>query len=168
MFVPFETLPADARVWVYQSNRPFSAAAMRLVEDELYRFTAQWSVHGMGLNASFKVEYGQFIILAADESRQSASGCSIDGSVRTLKALEEKTGVQLFERNLVAFKQGENVTTIPLNELKQKFMDGTLNEDTLTFNNLVSTRAAFEAQWLVPASQTWLKRYIPNPLAKVS
>lgn len=167
MFVPFETLPPESRVWIYQSNRRFSHEELRIVEDRLRQFTGEWSVHGAPLNTSFKVGYDQFIILAADESQQDASGCSIDSSVRVLKTLEQEVGVQLFDRNLVAFKRGEEVTTITLKELKQKFTDGTLNEDTLTFNNLVTTRAALDDQWLVPVRQTWLKRYIPNVLAKV-
>lgn len=168
MYVPFETLPPEARIWIYQSNRPFSVGERRIVEDQLHQFSSEWSVHGMPLNTSYKVEYNQFIILGADEEHQNASGCSIDSSVRALKAIEEAVGVQLFDRNMVAFKRGEEVMTIPLKELKQKFTDGTLNEDSLTFNNLVSTRSAFDAQWLLPANQTWLKRYMPNPLAKVN
>ena len=167
MFVAFETLPPDARIWIYQSDRAFSPQELRIVEDQLRQFTSEWSVHGIPLDASFKVEYNQFIILSADERQQSASGCSIDSSVRALKAIEQAVDVKLFDRNQVAFKKGEKVMTMPLKDLKRNFTDGTLNEDTLTFNNLVNTRSAFEAHWLLPAKQTWLKRYMPNPLAKV-
>jgi hypothetical protein len=81
--------------------------------------------------------------------------------------LEEDLGVQLFDRNLIAFKSGNAIQLIPLPHLKQKFQDGTLNEGTLTFNNVVGTKSALDHEWLVPAANTWLKRYIPNELVKV-
>lgn len=167
MFVPFTSLPAATRIWVFQANRPFTTDELQMAEKQLRAFTDEWAVHGSPLDTSFAIKYHQFIVLAADESHQSASGCSIDSSVRVLKAIEQSTGVQLFDRTLVAFKRGEQVVLFPLQQLKQKFAEGILNEDSLTFNNLVSTKGAFEKEWLVPAGETWLKRYLTNPLAKV-
>lgn len=167
MFVPFENLPLRSRVWVFQSNRPFTAEELKSADLKLRAFTDEWAVHGNPFETSYSIRYNQFIILAADESAQSASGCSIDSSVRVLKALEQLFGVRLLDRNNVAFLQSDEVTLVPLQDLKQKFKDGILNEDSLAFNNLVATRQELEESWLAPAGQTWLKRYILNPLAKV-
>jgi hypothetical protein len=167
MFVPFEILPRTSRIWIFQANRPFSVNELVRVEETLRLFTNEWSAHGAPLKTSFTVKYDHFIILAADETHESPSGCSIDSSVRVLKSLEKELEVQLFDRNLIAFKSGSAVELIPLQKLKQKFHEGTLNDQTLTFNNVVSTKSALEQEWLVPAGQTWLKRYIPNELAKV-
>ena len=168
MFVPFETLPLSARVWIFQSDRLFSEDDLKIINDRLRAFTDKWSVHGHPLPTSFKIAHNRFIILAADESHQTASGCSIDSSVHALKELEQLLGLGLFDRNLVAFKQGDEVSLVPLQELKEKFQQGILTADTLTFNNLIATREQFENNWLLPASQTWLKRYTSNPLAKVN
>lgn len=167
MFVPFTNLPATARIWIFQASRPFTAGEIRVVESKLRRFSEKWAVHGSPLETSFAIKFDQFIVLAADESRESASGCSIDSSVRVLKDIGQSVGIQLFERDQVAFKTDMGILLVPFQELKQKFQEGTLNEGTLTFNNLVDTKAGFEKNWLVPAGETWLRRYIPNPLAKV-
>ena len=167
MFVPFESLPATSRVWVFQSNRPFSVEELRTADLKLRDFTEEWAVHGNPFDTSYSIRYNQFIILAADERTQSASGCSIDSSVRVLKDLEQRFGAQLLDRSNVAFLQGGVVTLVPLQDLKQKFREGILNEDSLSFNNLVATIRELNEGWLVPAGQTWLKRYISNPLAKV-
>lgn len=167
MFVPFSSLPPTARIWVFQSNRPFTSPEVRFIESRLRDFTEQWTVHGSALNTSFAVEHDRFIILAADESRQTASGCSIDSSVRVLKEIEQALGVNLFDRSVVTFKVGDRIEGIPLSDLKKNFTSGSLNEDTPTFNNLVNTKAQYETEWLVPARDSWVRRYIPNPLAKV-
>lgn len=168
MFVPFESLPPDARIWIFQADRPFAPDERTDILKRLRAFTEEWSVHGMPLDTSFAVAFEQFIVLAADETQQSASGCSIDSSVRELKSLGASLGISLFERNQVAFKINDAVTLVPLQQLKDKFSSGILNGDTLTFNNLVATKAEFEQRWIVPAADTWLKRYIPDSVAKVS
>lgn len=167
MFVSFESLPQSSRVWIFQANRPFTQRESEVITSRLRSFSEQWTVHGMPLNTSFRIDFNQFIVLAADESEHTASGCSIDSSVRVLKELEERLDLTLMDRNRVVFKKGEALLTLPLAEVKENFSNGILSEDTLTFNNLVKTKAELEREWLVPARQTWVRRYIPNPLAKV-
>lgn len=167
MFVSFESLPGGSRVWVFQANRPLNAEEVKLMESKLQEFTQSWVVHGSPFNTSYKIVHSQFIILAADETQYSASGCSIDSSVRVLKELGQVLGLELLDRNQVAFWVNGGVMLVPLHAMKQKFQEGTLNEDTLAFNNLVQTKKDLDENWLVPAGQTWLKRYIQNPLAKV-
>lgn len=166
MFVPFSSLPPSARVWVFQANRPLTATEIALAEAGLRQFTEAWTVHGSPLNTSFDIRFGQFIILAADESDMSASGCSIDSSVRALKEIGEALKVDFFDRNQVAFNLGGEVRMIPVGKLKEKFSDGTLNGDTLAFNNLVNNISEFNARWLTPACNTWLKRYLSTAVIK--
>jgi hypothetical protein len=168
MFVPFESLPPSSRIWIFQADRPLTAKESEVTENQLQQFTAKWAAHGSPLRASFALKFNQFIVLAADESHHAASGCSIDSSVRVLRELEQSLAVQLFNRNLIAFKTEEHVSLVPLQDLKQKFRDGILNADSLTFNNLVATKAEFERSWLTPVRETWLKRYIPEEVIKVN
>lgn len=165
MFVPFESLPSSSRVWVFQSNRPFRNDEAGFVEEALRAFTDQWAVHGSPFDTTYSIRYNQFIILAADESRQSASGCSIDSSVRVLKEIEARLGVDLFNREQVAFLVNDQVVLWPMKDLKEKFATGILTANSLTFNNLVATKGELDSRWIIPAGETWVKRYIPNAVA---
>ncbi len=167
MFVPFESLPPTSRVWVFQASRPLTAPEMEAADAALRAFTDEWAVHGTPMETSYNIRHNRFIVLAADESRQAASGCSIDSSVRVLKEIEIRLDITLLDRNQVAFLRDDNVEAWPLNVLKEKFTGGILNEHTLTFNNLISTKAELEDRWLLPVSETWVKRYLPNALANV-
>jgi hypothetical protein len=167
MFVPFASIAPESRIWIFQAERQMSPHELQVVEEKLRAFTESWAAHGEALKTSFAVKFNQFIILAADEHHQSPSGCSIDSSFRVLKEIESEVGIQLFDRNLVAFKAGDQVIVVPLRELKLKFAEGTLKPDSLSFNNLITTKAELAEQWVVPASKTWLKRYIPEELVKL-
>src|SRR5690606_9300761 len=164
MFVPFSQLPDSARVWIFQADRPFTPEDTRKISDTLRSFTDEWSVHGVPMNTSFQILHGYFIVLAADESHHAASGCSIDSSVRVLKQIEQECKVNLFDRNNIAFRLGNEVVLFTMQELKEKFANGVLTEASLTFNNLVSSNADLASRWIVPAGETWLKRYLPKSL----
>jgi hypothetical protein len=160
MYVPFDSISPSSRIWIYQSARKFTREEKELIAAHLEAFTRGWAAHGQGLKTSFDIPYDQFIILAADESHYGASGCSIDSSVRAIKEIEQQLGLDLFDRNLVAFKDANVVTLIRLQDLKQKYSDGIWSEATFTFNNLVSEKSQLETAWIVPAGNTWLKRYV--------
>jgi hypothetical protein len=166
MHVPFTAISPDSRIWIFQADRPMTADELKITESKLREFTGEWAAHGQPLRASFSIRHNRFIILAADESHQNPSGCSIDSSVRTLKEIEGIAGIQLLGRNQVAFMIKDQIVQVPLTALKEKFKQGILNEDTLTFNNLITTHGQLEAAWLVPAGKTWVKRYIPGEMAK--
>jgi hypothetical protein len=162
MLVPFVSLPDSSRVWIFQANRPMTADELEVAKERLRQFTEGWAVHGVPMDTSFEIRHNQFIILAADESKASASGCSIDGSVRELKEIQHLLAIDLFERNKLAFVVGGQIRLIPVAELKEKFKDGTLNGDTLTLNNLVTSKGALDDSWITPVTNTWLKRYLPS------
>jgi hypothetical protein len=162
MFVPFEKISDRARVWIYQANRKFNSEEATIISQALLTFTENWLVHGHTMQASYELRFNQFVIIAADEEVNAASGCSIDDSVRTLKKLGADLTLNFFDRTLVAFKQDESVFTISASELKTKLKDGIWNGQTLVFNNLVGTKGELSTSWLTPAGHTWLKRYLPQ------
>jgi hypothetical protein len=160
MYIPFNTLGPTAKTWIYQADRKLSSSENAKLTDRLKEFTEQWLVHGAPLEASYEVRYDQFVILAANDS---ASGCSIDTSVRIMKEIGAQTGIDFFNRNLVAFKYPEKIKLIELALLKIEFENGSWNENTLVFNNAASTLRELDERWLAPAGTTWLKRYIAKP-----
>ena len=81
MFVPFENLPEESKIWIYQSNRKFSDAEFSEIEMALQSFLEGWAAHGTSLESSYQLKYNRFIIIAVNQDVQAATGCSIDSSV---------------------------------------------------------------------------------------
>jgi hypothetical protein len=160
MHVEFDSLPPHARVWIYQSDRKLNDRDKEIISEQLLSFTNQWLVHGQPLKASFDVRFDQFVILSVDEEYNATSGCSIDTSVKAIKQLEILLNVNFFDRSNVAFLQNDQVYTIRISMLGQKLQEGVWSNSTLTFNNVIPTKIELETQWLVPAKDTWLKRYL--------
>ncbi len=49
MYVPFDTLPDESRIWIYQSSRKFQENEIALITNRLEQFIAQWAAHGKPL-----------------------------------------------------------------------------------------------------------------------
>ena len=162
MFVEFEELPASSRIWIYQFNRKINSQERSIIENTLQQFCDQWQAHGAPLKTSFQIPFDHFLILTVDENVASASGCSIDGSVRILKELGAQLNLDFFDRTQAAFLVDNSIVLFPLVKLKELFISGTLNPNAITFNNLVPSKGDFQMSWQVPVSQSWLARYLPK------
>ncbi|OJJ14069.1 hypothetical protein BKI52_44605 [marine bacterium AO1-C] len=159
MYIPFDEMPAHARVWVYQANRTFTEAESAEMEQHLQHFVSQWTAHSKDLKASAKVFPDRFVVISVDENHHQASGCSIDASVHFVQELEKHYKLNLFVRTEVAYLEGETVKTAPVSKLKQQVADGVIKSDTQVFNNLVANMGELREKWQTEAQNSWLARY---------
>ncbi len=155
----------QSKVWIYQSDRVFTADEVSVLNKALAQFTQQWTAHNQQLKAKGEIQHHRFIILMVDETQAEASGCSIDTSVHFLQGIEKQFGISLFNRQLVSIKEGESVKTFTLNEVKNQISEGKIQATTLAFNTLISTKKQLDTQWLLPINQTWVQRYLPKQTA---
>jgi hypothetical protein len=146
----------DSRVWIYQSSRIFAINEALEIEQMLKEFTMQWKSHGIPVKGSAYLFFGQFIVLIADETATGVSGCSTDSSVRLIKDIEQRFGVNMFDRTTLAFVVKDKVQLLPLSQLQYAFDNQFITGDTLYFNNIVQTKEELENKWIVPVKDTWL------------
>lgn len=159
MYTPFDTLPEESKIWIYQSNRKFSDDEMNEIETDLKVFVENWAAHGTSLTASYLLKYNRFIILAVNQEHQMATGCSIDASVVFIQSLEQKYKVDLLDKMNVTFKVGEHVAHKTLIDFKKMAKDKAVTGDTIVFNNLVNNIAEFNESWETPAADSWHSRF---------
>ncbi len=159
MLIPFENLPQESKIWIYQSNRKFSDDEFQTIENDLKTFVENWSAHGTSLEASYLLKYNRFIILAVNQEVQMATGCSIDSSVQFIQNLEKKYEVDLLDKMNVTFKLGEHIAHKPLIEFKKMAKEKAVSENTIIFNNLVNTIEEWNESWEVPAGESWHSRF---------
>jgi hypothetical protein len=159
MYIPFENLPEDSKIWIYQSNRKFSDDEMADIEKDLVAFLENWAAHGTGLEASCLLKYNRFIVIAVNQEVQQATGCSIDASVAFIQGLEQKYQVELLDKMNVTFKNGEHIAHKSLIDFKRMAKEKAVTASTIVFNNLVNTIEEFNENWEVPAGESWHSRF---------
>jgi hypothetical protein len=160
MLVKFESLPEEARIWIYQASRSFSKEEIAALETALDGFIEEWTAHGQDLKAGYEIRYDRFIVLGLDQDMNMASGCSIDASVHFIQSLEKRYQVELLDKMNVSYKQGQYIAYKPLIEFKKMAKDKAVSEKTIVFNNLVNNKAEYLEHWEVPASDSWHARFM--------
>lgn len=159
MYIPFENIPDESRIWIYQSNRKLADDKVVAIEKKCLDFIENWSAHSTSLEASFVIKYNRFIVFAVNQEVQAATGCSIDSSVRFIQDLEKEYGIELLDKMNVTFKVGEHIAHKSLIDFKKMAKEKAVTSSTIVFNNLVNTKAEFLEFWEVPASESWHNRF---------
>lgn len=145
----------QSRVWIYQSDRKLTDQEVQQIQPELDRFTTNWTAHNNQLKAKGEVRYNRFFILIVDESQAGASGCSIDKSVHFMQEVQQHLGINLFDRFNLAYREGEEVLSLPRHDFEAKLKDGSINKETVVYNNLVQNLTELETKWEVPFKDSW-------------
>jgi hypothetical protein len=146
----------DSRVWIYQSDRSFTEQEQIEIDNLLKQFTDSWTSHGAKVKGFGKLIFNQFIVLLADETDSGVSGCSTDSSVRLIKEIENRYSADLFNRQHLAFFNGENIIQIPLSKLNDAISNNLINTETYYFNNVVLSKKELEEKWIIVLIDSWL------------
>lgn len=159
MVIPFENMPDESRIWIYQSNRKMSDAEIAEIITELEQFLNNWTAHGAPLESAYCIKYNRFIILAVNQEAQAVTGCSIDASVAFIQSLEKKYDIDLLDKMNVTFKVGEFIAHKSLIDFKKMAKEKSVTENTIVFNNLVNTIEEWKENWEIPAEFSWHSRF---------
>ena len=133
-----------------------------IVSTMLHDFVQNWQAHQQNLQASYQILHNRFIILAVDESFETASGCSIDKSVTVIKQISTLLNVDLFDRlslNYLNNSSNSSWETTKIATLKTKIEKQEFTKNTIIFNSLVQTKQDLLTNGIVEAATTWVKKY---------
>lgn len=160
MLTAYEKLPNSTKIWIYQSNKSFDETEIPKLRAELQTFANNWVSHNKMLRTYADVYYNRFIVLMVDESLSSASGCSIDSSVRFMQQLEQEYDINLFDRMTFSYKKNDTVKTASRHDFSALYHENQITDNTIVFNNLVKTKGEFEQKWKVKLAESWHKRMV--------
>lgn len=152
---------ANSKIWIHQANRFFTNLETQSLDKEINTFLSTWTAHHQQLQAQCLLPYQCFVVILLNEETTQASGCSIDALTHFLKQIEQKYEIQLFNRELFAFKNPNtlDITIATKKQMEAFIKEGTINDNTLVFNNLVNTYQQFKTAWEVPFKNSWHKRF---------
>ena len=162
MFVDFNDLNKNSKVWVFQSSSIIHESLLDKVSNDSKEFLNQLNSHGNSLKSSFKIIYNHFLIIAVENIQNEISGCSIDAIVRFVKDLELKYNLSFFDRLIIKYKEANNIKSVSLNEFKSICKAKKISDEITVFNNLVKNIDELENIWETNIHNTWLKRFLDD------
>lgn len=155
--VPFESLPDDARLWVFPLHESLAEGESRRLSADVEAFLDAWAAHGDPLTGAYSWAEDRFLLVAADQRSVPASGCSIDSLMRVFKDAEARTGKRLLGHGPVYFRGGAGeIVSMSRAEFGQGARAGSLTVDTRVFDTTLTSLGAFRAgRFEVPARESW-------------
>jgi hypothetical protein len=160
MFVDFEEIPEDAKVWVYPSSRKFYPNEIEALEEKVKTFVENWKADDATFKASYKILYNRFIVFTADDIATELSNADMDAAVSLILNLQETYEVALLDRMNVCFKQGEHVQYKDLKDFKKLLKNKALTGKSIIFDNLVNTKQDFDNYWEITIEESWYNRFL--------
>lgn len=155
--VGFDQLPGEARVWIFASDRPLTAAESSSLLAEVDGFLEQWKAHGAPLRSAREWRDNQFLVIGVDPTLEQASGCSIDGLFRGLRALEQRLGTSLVAGGRVFYRDGSGTPRMAARrDVPALAANGELRPDSIVFDTSLTSASAYRDRFEVPVSESWV------------
>ncbi len=162
---PIPDLPGGSRAWIYGARPAPNPDRADRLREATREFLDGWAAHRQALRAGMGWLHGRFLVVAVDESRAPASGCSIDALVDHLREMEEETGLTLLDASTVWYRDPDDdeIRTASRPEFRRLAEAGEVDGDTtvfdLTAERLEEVRSG---RWERPASASWHADFLPR------
>ena len=160
--VNFDSLPDDARVWVFGSDRPLDPEATRRLLAVVDAHLAQWAAHGAPLASARDWRDDRFLTVAVDQRTVGASGCSIDTLFRQLQTLERELALSIVGGSRVFYRDDagavQSTDRAGFTALAER---GTVTPETRVYDLTVQTLGDWRRGFELRASQSWHGALMP-------
>ena len=154
--VSFDTLPDDARLWIFGARAPLDDVDAPRLLGAVDGFLKTWKAHGTPLTCArdFRDEY--FLLVAVDERASNASGCSIDGLFHLLQQAEDGVGTSLVGGGTVYFRDKVGlVHALSRDDFGRLAAQGEVTGDTPVFDTTLTTVGDLRKRFERKAKDSW-------------
>ena len=154
MLVEFSKISDESKVWIYSSEKKLNMNQIEYIENKISNHLVNWQSHKKDIEAAVNIVENRFVIIAVDETKVSASGCSIDSLYRLIQDIELQLSISLLNRLNVYCVINDKIVCLPFSSLKDKVDASTLFYD-LTINNKFQL-----SNFLKPIKNGWCNNLI--------
>ena len=154
--IPFSNLPPESRVWLFGAAAPIDDVDETRLLAAVDGFLLTWAAHGHPLWCAREWRDERFLAIGVDTQREGASGCSIDGLFRALKALEAGIGTTMLDSALVYYRDAAGfVHGLSRDDFAHLARIGAVDAQTQVFDLSVVDAATYREKFERRASDSW-------------
>jgi len=149
MLADFNTLLEESRIWIYASEKALTTEQQSHILNYIAEHLKGWNAHKVPLTSGVTILENHFIVVALDESKNGASGCSIDRLQKTIQELEKELSISLMNRLNVFCRLDNKIQCIP------SFKLGSVAKADTPFYDLTILTKGNLNTYLKPISEGW-------------
>ncbi len=161
--IAFSELPHGSRVWLFGAAAHIDDVDEQRVLAAVDAFLLTWQAHGQPLWCARDWRDGRFLAVGVDTSREGASGCSVDGLFRALKALEGGIGTTLLDSSLVFYRDDAGfVHAVSREDFAVLGRGGHVGPGTRVMDLSLTDAAAYRQTFERRAGDSWHAALLPG------
>ena len=149
MLVDFNTTANQSRIWIYAAEQKLTNNQENYIIKSISNHLNNWEAHKVPLVAGVTILENHFIIIALDETKNGASGCSIDTLQNKMQEIEKVLSVSLLNRLNVFCRIDDEIHCIPTTKLAEN-----ANKETLFYDLTIQKKSEL-SNWLKPIEEGW-------------
>lgn len=153
----FESLPDEARLWIYGTNRRLSSGEQSELLDTLDDFFSEWMSHGRPVEGRAVVLEDRFLLVAAAVEEGEISGCGIDSSTQVIDEVADTLEIDWVPALTIFYRHpsGE-IRGVSRPEFRKLVEDGVVSRTTGVIDlSLESLGDLREQGFERPAGESW-------------
>ncbi len=153
----FDSLPDDARLWLFAASGPVPDAALAQVR----AFLPTWASHGRAVTAHAERASDSVLAVAAlispEEFNAGVSGCGIDAMTHAVEAAFEASGLAQASPLAVSYRDASGAwQSVSRSTFRRLAREGTVGAHTEVLDLTTTDLGALRARGVVrPAAQAW-------------
>ena len=149
MLVDFNTTSDQSRIWIYAAEQKLTNEQENHILKSISNHLQNWEAHKVPLIAGVTILENHFIVVALDETKNGASGCSIDTLQNTIQNLEKELSVSLMNRLNIFCRIDDKIHCIPTTKLSEN-----ANKEILFYDLTIQNKSELHS-YLKPISEGW-------------
>jgi len=142
------------RIWIYAAEQKLTNEQESYILQSISDHIKNWEAHKVPLTAGVAILENHFIVVALDESKNLASGCSIDTLQKLIQNLEKYLSISLLNRLNIFCKIEDEILCVPSFKLESIAKSNTL------FYDLTIQKKSELHSYLKPISEGWCASYL--------
>ena len=149
MLVDFNNTDDQSRIWIYAAEHKLTNEQENYILNHISDHLKNWEAHKVPLTAGVTILENHFIVIALDETKNGASGCSVDTLQNKIQNLEKELSISLLNRLNVFCRIDDEIecmTTL-------KLVDNA-NQDTLFYDLTIQKKSELDS-YLKPINEGW-------------
>lgn len=154
MLIEYNKINENSRIWIFTSEQKITDIQKEKINNLLSNFLANWHSHKLPLFAGYNIFKSFFLVIALDESKNSASGCSIDLLYKEIHKIEKSLIISFTNRLKICIDDNDSIKSVLLNELKNH-----ADKESLFYDTTINIKKDLK-EILKPINQGWCKNYL--------
>ena len=149
MLVNFHTIPEESRIWIYAAEQKLTNEQESYILQSISDHIKNWEAHKVPLTAGVAILENHFIVVALDETKNGASGCSIDTLQNKIQELEKELSVSLLNRLNIFCRIDDEIQCVRSFQL-----ESIAKSNTLFYDLTIQNKSDLDS-YLKPISEGW-------------